>query len=346
MGLPPVSQTWTYSLNNSYAYVSVIGATGALMFLAAGSGGFLPSTMGYTVKGSSNGTTGAMDGTNRITSASTWGTRANSSASPVSWIVLTDGAGVDWCFAFNSASDDIVRLSHSPGGNYVAAATPTNQPTATDECFDAASGTWVNATTSANRVFQLFGSSDKKMFRFATYRSSALASWIKGEKFTSALVSPATLSLAVGGGTVGAVKSYYNATTFTTAVTVVYSATAVGDLCRVHANGADGNAQATLGGEVPGGAVGNLSGTFGGFSAEAPALQGGSGELLFQAQMGSKTAGADGKLGTVFDQWYALTNSNTVPVLGDTFGSLQFFAVSTGGGIIVPWDGATSPQVA
>jgi hypothetical protein len=347
MGLPPVSQTWTFSLNNVYTFASVLGATETLMFEFIGVGGFLPSTMGYTVKGSSNGTTGAMDGTNRITSASQWATNANSSTSPISWIVLTDGAGIDWCFSFNSASTDIVRLAHSPGGNYAAAATPTNQPTATDECFDAASGSWVNATASANRVFQFWGSSDKKMFRFAVYRSSALVSFIKGEKFTNALVSPATLSLAVGGGTVGAIKSFYNGSTYITVVGESYAAASSGDVCRTHSNGGDGNVQATIGGEASGGNVGQLGGgSFGSYNSETPTLQGSSGELMYPTQMGSKTSNFDGKLGTTYDQWYVITNANTTPILGDTYGSLQFLAVSTGGGIIVPWDGATTPQVA
>lgn len=320
---------------------------GAFMFAFVGVGGFLPSTMGYTVKGSSNGTTGAMDGTNRITAASAWATQANGASSAISWIVLTDGAGVDWCFSYNSASVDICRLAHSQGGNYVVAGTATFQPTATDEVFDVASGTWINATASAQRVGQFWGSSDKKMFRFAIFRSSVLASYMKGEKFTSGLISPSTFSLAVGGGTVGAIKSYYNGTSFQSTSNTSYSATAYSDLTRAHAAGLDITVQAGNGSETPGGGVGaTASGNFGGFNAELPALQGGTGELMFPSQMGCIAPNADGKLGSVIDQWCAITNASNIPVLGDTYGSLQFFAVSTGGGIIVPWNGSTTPQVA
>ena len=349
VGLPPVSQTWTFSLNNVYTFTSVIGATGDLMFLFAGVGGFLPSTMGYTVKGSCDGTTGAMDGVNRITSAAQWGTRSNGAGGAQSWIVLTDGAGIDWCFSFNSSSDDIVRLAHSQGGNYVAAGTPSQQPTAIDECFDAASGTWVNSTASANRVFQFWGGSDKKIFRLAVYRSSVLAAYIKGEKFTSGILAPTTFSEAVGGGTVAAIKSYYNGTTLTGgsgSTFVQYAVANAGDACRAHVFGIDANVLATVGGLVPGGHSGPLpSGNFGPFAVEQPALQGGTGELMFPHQIGSTTGNVDGKLGSLFDSWFAITNSSSVPALGDTFGTLQFFVVGSGGHI-VPWDGATTPQVA
>ena len=344
MSLPTVTQTWTFSVNNSYTYVSVIGATGAVMFSLKN---FLKTTMGYTVKGSCDGTTGAMDGVDRITSAASWGTRVSGATSPISWIVITDGAGVDWCFAFNSASDDIVRLSHSTGGNYVAAVTPSNQPTAVDECFDAASGSWVSSGASLNRVWHMWGSSDKKMWRLVVCRNSALVSYIAGEKFTPAIISPATFTLANGGGTIGAIKSFYDGGLVYVQVNTSYNSVQSSDLCRVHFNGADNNTKATIGGEFPGGSVGNLgSSSSTNFSAEKPALQGGTGELLFPATLGS----SDGKLGSKIDYWFTFTNSSTtVPGIGDTYsataGTLLRF-VSFGAHIILPWDGVSTPLIA
>jgi len=335
MSLPTVTQTWTYSFNNRYVFPSggtLTTTMGALMFSLVGVGGFLPSTMGYTVKGSSNGTTAGMDNTNRITSASAWGTNANSSSSPISWIVLTDGAGVDWLFAYDSASADIVRLSHSQGGNYVAASTPTNLPTATDECFDAASGTWIGATASADRVWHMWGSSDKKMFRFATCRQGVMTSLIVGEKFTSAIVAPATFSLAIGSGTVAAIKGYMDPSTINTWMGA-YSATADGALCRVHAGGLDSNCKTIYGGE-------SFNGWATYFNAERPALQGGLGDLIFPVQYYSSVANTDGKLGSAVDLWYVLTNLGSVPALTDVFGSLQFVSLA-GGGPLLPIDGST-----
>lgn len=303
------------------------------MFSLIGVGGFLPSTMGYTVKGSSNGSTAAMDGTNRITAASNWGTNANSSSAAISWIVLTDGAGIDWCFAYNSASADIVRLSHSPGGNYTTAGTATFQPTATDEIFDAASGTWVQTGTSLDRVWHMWGSSDKKMFRAAVYRNGTLG-YIAGEKFTSAIVSPATLTLASGGGVNGALKIYINAQTLNSWISGYVAAT-TGGLTRAHSYGADNNIKTQAGGESAA-AVANF------FGFERPGLQGGLGDLIFPVQWYCLTGGSDGKLGSAVDMWYVYTNSNSVPNTGDVFGSNQFMSLG-GGGPLLPLDGATTP---
>ncbi len=340
MGLPTVTQTWTYSFNNRYAFPSGGSALTTMenfMFSFIGVGGFLPGTMGYTVKGSCDGTTGAMDGVNRITAANKWATRVNGSSSPISWIVLTDGAGIDWCFSYNSASDDIVRLAYSAGGNYVAAGTPSNQPTATDEAFDSASGTWTGSTASLDRVWHFWGSSDKKMFRTAIYRQGSLLSYICGEKFTSALVSPATFSQAVGGGTVGAHKGYWQGGGLFSFITS-YSATTDGTLSRVHAAGQDINVKAFAGGEI---AYLNASGTM---NAEKPQLQGGTGELIFPMQLYCTQANSDGKLGGVIDCWYAFTNSTSTPSIGDTFGNLQFFVVASAIPIL-PLDGVTTPVI-
>lgn len=339
MSLPTVTQTWSYSFNNRFTYGSsstITNLMGAFMFSLIGVGGFLPSTMGYTVKGSSNGSTGAMDGTNRITSAAAWATSANSSSAAIAWIVLTDGAGVDWCFSYNTASTDICRLSHSQGGNYIAAATATFQPTATDECFDAASGTWVNSTTSDDRVWHFWGGSDKKMWRSTVYRQGVLAGMLSAEKFTSALTSPATFTEAVGSGTVGAVKGYITTGT-RSGWMALYGASSPGALGRVHANGADVNAQGFMGGELPAAAA-NV------WNQERPALQGALGDTIFPTQLYAQTANADGKFGSLIDHWYVVTNSTAVPAAGDVFGSLQFFCV-TGGGPLLPSDGATTVLV-
>lgn len=342
MGLPTITQTWTHSINNRLTpFVSLLATTGAVLFSLIGTTGFLTSTMGYTCKGSCDGTTGAMDGVNRISAVNKWAVRNNGAAGAQSWIVLTDGAGIDWCFSFNSANDDVVRLAHSVGGNYVAAGTPAQQPTATDECFDAASGSWINATTSLDRVWNMHATTDKKMWRLAVMRNGALAAFIAGEKFISSLIAPATLVLTSGGGTQPAIKSYYNGANLSTQLNASYSSIASSDLARCKSGGADSNVKASLGGEMPGGGVGAIAGTATQYNAEKPALQGGTGELLFPAQLGSITASVDGKLGSKIDHWYAITASGQIPALVDTFGTLQLIAYWPG--IIIPMDGVTTP---
>jgi hypothetical protein len=339
MSLPTVTQTWTYSFNNRYVYTgssTLITTMGALLFSWVGVGGFLTTTMGYTVKGSCDGTTGAMDGVNRITAANKWATRATIAGAAQSWIVLTDGAGIDWLFTYQSVADDVSRLSHSQGGVYIAAGTPAQQPTATDECFDTQSGSWINGNISADRVWHFWGSSDKKMFRMAIYRTGVLASFIKGEKFTGALVAPATFTLAVGGGTVAALKSFYSGSSVSSNNMVGYVANAAGDVCRLHTS-VDANCKAGNGGEL----IGGMAGLSALMNNERPLLQGGVGILLFPTQTGSIQASTDGKLGSLFDQWYSISNSATTPAVGDVFGNLQFYTVTPG--IILPLDGVTTP---
>jgi hypothetical protein len=340
MSIPSITQTWTISPNNRYTFGSVLGAMSNFILSLKN---FLKTTMGYTVKGSSDGSSAAMDGTDRWSTATNAQTRNNGAAGAMSWFVLTDAAGVDWCFSFNSASDDIYRLAHSTGGNYVAAATATQQPTATDECFDAASGTWVNATASLDRIWHMWGSSDKKMWRAVTARTNTAVSYIAGEKFTSSIISPATFTLTTGGGTVGAVKSYYNNngvagtgfahnTVISWSVNNVYSATLRSDLARVHTD-SDRNVLGYMSGEAPFGVSNNT------FSADKPWLQGTMGQLIFPISMYSRTANVDGKLGNKIDVWYSITSAAGTPGLGDYFGNYQLLAL--GSGIILPWDGTT-----
>jgi hypothetical protein len=358
MGYPTVTKTWLMSFNNRYVWNSStstnVAQMGAFMFSLAGVGGFLPSTAGYTVKGSCNGTTGAMDGVNRITSPSAWATRTSFPGAAMSWIVLTDGSGVDWLFAYESGSDSTVRLSHSTGGNYAAAATPTNQPTATDECFNAASGNWliVSAlTTRADQVWHLWASSDKKLFRIVTCSETGVASdstqfgaYIAGETFTSSLISPATFTLNTGGGTVAAAKSYYLATDgatghlyqFTSFFNSPYAAVTNGDLVRVNPAGTDGNSLATIGGETPGGSAQSANGAW---SVDYPALQGRQGYTIFPATIGAANVGFDGKLGNKIDHWYVLSSTNA-PTFLTMLGSMQFWAIFPG--CVLVGDGATA----
>ncbi len=361
MGLPTVTKTWTTSFNNRYTWLTSstnLLEMGAFAYSLFGTGGFLTSTMGYTVKGSSNGTTAAMDGVNRITSTTSWGTRANSSISPICWIVLTDGAGVNWCFSYNSSSDGTLRLAHSTGGNYALASTSTWQPTATDECFDSATNDWLitgSIGTRGDQVWHLWASSDKKMFRIVTTSFTNIAvtgfgygAYIAGETFTSALQSPATTTLATGGGTVAAVKSYYQGAngsggrtfTFTSNLNVGYTVLNAADLSRVNNGSGDGNAQVTIGGEIPGAGRGCLAGGGGGtWSADKPALQGNTGYTWFPATMGGRTASFDGMLGSKIDNWYVLAGGNSGPPFLTMFGQAKFWAIYPG--CVLVGDGST-----
>ncbi len=329
MGLPTITQTWTISFNNRFVFLTTSVVKDVMAAYMVSLKNFLKTTMGFTVKGSSDGTTGGMDGVDRITSVSAWQVRsALNTSAPCSWIVLTDGAGIDWLWAYYSSSDDACVLAHSQGGQYLAQSTATWIPQATDQCFDAASGTWVNSSLSLDRVWTHWATSDKKMWRSSVYRGGGLVALFRGEKFVSSLVSPATFTEAVGGGTVGAVKCYTTGWSYNNS----YSVTSIGSLCRVHCAGQDINCTATEGAEAPGG--GNSATNYGFLY---PALQGGTGVIMVPMTLGSITGSVDGKLGNVIDLWLCLTN--TTLTLGDSFGNLQF-TVPTGNWVF-PGDGAT-----
>ena len=182
------------------------------------------------------------------------------------------------------------------------------------------------------------------MWRLIVCRSNALVSFIAGEKFTPAIISPTTFALATGGGTVGAIKSFYTGTTLATQIGAIYAAGTASDLCRLHAVGSDINVKATWGGEYPGGSVGAVGGASGLYPTEKPPLQGGTGELIFPVTLGSIQANSDGKLGNKIDHWFAVCNNNSTPGLCDVLGTLQFVTFEPG--IILPWDGVTVPVAA
>ncbi len=337
MGYPVVTQTWTISSNNRYTpFVSLLTA---MQTYALGLKNFLKTTMLYTVKGSCSAGTGAMDGVDRWTLISDVTPRNNGSAGSQAWFVLTDGNGVDICLSFNAASDDIFRLAHSPGGNYVAAATANQQPTATDECFNSATSSWIGATASGDRIWHFWGSSDKKMFRAAIYRAQVVSSILGVEKINSDLISPATWSLAVGGGTASVYKFWHNTTGYSLSnVNGAYSATLSAADVRVHEN-ADINI--ACGGDLESVYIGRPDTAS--VTTDEPELQGTKGNLIIPHAISTSTATAQGKVGRKYDWWFAMGANTGVPVPGAVYGGNAFIAIDNC--VLWPWDSSTIPQV-
>ncbi len=138
MALPTPEKTWAIDPCNLVAYSSqtqVLGDT----FLAIKNS--LLTMSGVTVKGSSNGTAGGMDGVDRWVTSADVQTRGSSSTTPMSWIVLdlANMGGAELLIAHTSAVGR-VAINLSPGGLYAAAGTATHKPTATDEMTTAVSG--------------------------------------------------------------------------------------------------------------------------------------------------------------------------------------------------------------
>ena len=168
MTYPVHSRTWDISTTRSL-YVSLLATMGDGMYA------LLTKLLaqGYVLKWTSNGTTGpsgAGDTTNRITSAANFQTRAAAAAAAQSYFVVTDANNVQVLVTYQGATDDIARVSFSPTAAFALAGTPTHQPTATDERVVVSTVTLIVATTSADRLFHIWVSSDAKAFRVAVAR--------------------------------------------------------------------------------------------------------------------------------------------------------------------------------
>lgn len=328
MGIPAISQSWIISPNNHYVFASVQGALQAVAFSVKG---FLKTTMGLTVKGSCTAGTGAMDGVDRWASASDVTPRNNGATGSQAWFVFTDGAGIDICMSYNATSDDNFRLAHSSGGLYVAAGTANQQPTATDECVVApASNSWTGTSVSGDRVWHLWGCSDKKSWRAVTGRLSAFQAMFGTERVISSVYNPVSFT-----GFSPVVLVYMGSN-----LTGTTSSTSTGSPgsreARVHVNGIDANVALGGCGE---GFFGQLVGTI--FSVERTELQGGVGELMYPVGCAASASLAAGKLANHLDWWF--TYSNSIAAFGDVFGNLQLLVI--GEGIVLPWDGTTLPVI-
>lgn len=324
MTLPVPAKTWTISPNNRISFVSLLDTNQHYLF---GIKAFL-KTNGYAVKGSASAGTGAMDAVDRWTTFADVTPRGANTVTSQAWQVLTDGNGCDILLAFQGSSDHQGRIAFSPGGLYVAAGTPNQQPTATDEVeVIAASTSLVDATATADRVWHGWVSTDKKACRFAIARQSVFVAVFWGvEALVSTVVTsdklmgvPVTFSPAVWGFQyTPSQMSFSNFLTTNNGrarvivASVAFNATLLGGV-------EEFNSSATQWGNVK------------------TELQGAIGYPLYPLSIGSNLSGAQGKLGNLVDWWAGRTSSVTD---GDTY-ALQL--ISTSGGIAWPWDSSTQP---
>lgn len=318
MTTPITVKTWNISPCNRIPFVSLLGTMGAYLL---GVKNWLVSH-GYTVKGSCNGTTGAMDAVDRWVTAADVATRATIAGAAQSWIVLTDANGANTLFAYQGASDDVARISFSPLGDFVAAGTPAQQPTAVGERVIASGLSLITNTASGDRLWSGWVTSDSKMFRMAIARAGVWAGRHVGvELFTSIAVSPMTLSPAVWGFVIDPAAS------------TVGNGTTVG-VTRPIVSGSGVAADMKFGIET----FGNSSTLF---TTVKPEAQGATGYPAFPLSIGSSTTGARGKFGDLIDAWQGRTTGASD---GDTYVSATFIAMggyNGSGSGMWPWDGST-----
>jgi hypothetical protein len=264
-----------------------------------------------------------MDLTDRWLTFSNVTTRGASAAAPQSWIVLRDGNGVDILLAYQGATDDVCRISFSPTQLFVAAGTPTHQPTATDEQVVKATTSAVNPTTFMDRIWFGWRSSDNKACRFAVARNNVWAGFAWGvEDFTHALVAPAVISPAVWGFGLNPLTNY--------SLTI----TQMG-VSRVVISGTPFSCVVILGIEI-----------FANNPTIASTLKTDlqSAYMIHPMSIASSTTNARGKLGNLIDHWTGRSDAEH----GTTYGLLQFLSVGSyvgtvGSSGLWPWDGVTTP---
>jgi len=361
MTFPQLSKNWTISPNVRQVYTSLLGVGGWYAY----ENKTRMLAVGWTVKFSCDGTTGPTNGadtTDRITSAATFATRATVAAAAQAFYVLQNADGVQIMFTYQGASDDIMRISYSPGGLFTIASPSTNQPTATDEIIVSAATTIIDPTTSLDRVMSIFCSDNTTAWRCVLFRNSSLISCLSVDKITR--IAPASTfpvpyigskftdlsrSLAVGAagltpthwcGSLTAVginaSRGYFASVFTSAVTRV---------CRMFGIGALGQTtNAYNSGAQTSGAMTSV-GTF-------VASMGGIGALCWPIILwGEGSANLDGPWCSLVDWTQMMTTSLTSPATGNFVPGLDFpdapadpsrtnWFVALGAGAVWPWKNA------
>lgn len=329
MSLPAVAKTWFISPCNRITFVSLNDTMSKFLF---GIVTYLISK-GWVVKGSCDGTTGAMDGVNRWSSAANATTKGANTTSANSWIVLTDAFGYDILISFVGATDDIARISVSFAGDYVAAGTPNQTPTSTTNEQVIVSGTsLINATGSQDRLWSCWASSDAKSFRIAVARGGVWTGVLWGvEEFTQNSYHASVSSMSNSfGWAFGTTSAFLAASNFT-----AYGQNQRGGYVRAVVSSTIRLCSCSFTTECVGGNGQNAASDVG--QNLAPELQGGTDYPMKRVGIYSITASARGKVGNVVDWWVGRSGVGIVD--GDTYGSLQFVNMTE---TVWVWDSTTA----
>jgi len=367
MTFPQLQKNWTVSPNVRQAFTTLVGVSGWYAY----ENKTRMLAVGWTVKFTSNGTTGpsgAGDTTDRITSAATFATRATIAGAAQSWYVLQNADGTQMLFAYQGASDDIMRISYSPGALFTLDGTTRFQPTATDEIIISAATTVIDPTASLDRVMSIFCANDTTAWRCAVFRNSVLISGLSYDKVTRVAPSLTLPVPYVFGNFIRMSRELLNdATNVATPVYPEMGALAIGAasfrgwggrvftaavsrVCRmygasVYASGDGAMNSSTL---ANGGIVASFASTF-------CASMGGTGALCWPIILwGEKTVQLDGPWASVIDWSQMVTTVNTSPSVGVFVPGLDVgdnpisdpartnWFVALGAGAVWPWKNAAA----
>lgn len=337
MPLPTKLVAWNFQLQTLIPFTSLVQVAREVMFTVKQR----LVAQGWVVKGSSDGVTGAMDAVDRWVAATDAGTRFNGAAGVQSWIVLTDANGYDILFAYNSATDDVYKVAVSFTGNYVAAGTPTHQPTSTTEqllntFYTTTPGTIIGSSASGQRIVSVWTRPDSKGFRVAIANLGAYRS-VWGVDFHAAV--------AYGAGVTVSHSAFYINTP--SGLTVANSmaahntvSNAVGLQFRTIARRLDANValEASRLLECMGPTAQNPP-TYTEGNDFAGELQGGTEYKMRRIGLQSVTASHRGKICNLLDWWSGRTTGS---MDGDTYGNREFVTIGGAVGLVWPWDGTPS----
>jgi hypothetical protein len=345
-----LTKAWSISPNVRNVYVSLPDMAGWWIYE---NHAYLKSKA-WVVVGTSDGLTAAFDGpgTDRLASKANAQVRGASAAAPQSWSLLENADGVQLLIAYQGASDDIIRISFSPGGIFVVAGTATHQPTATDEVIVSAANSVINATASLDRVMTIWASDDTKHWSNITFRGGTILGSFGVERINdltgTSVFSPPYVgyrhtamarSSGPGSGPAGGIVN-----------TAIGVAGFVGTAARVITSGVPRLVRVGGGEILVAGAANITMAVNSTFIADKPALLGGLGSSVLPVYWsGERVANFDGFIGYPIDWWQVYTSSVSVPAVadalpgydpGDTPGVTPVrsnWLISLGSAMVRPW---------
>lgn len=333
MSLPVVSKTWNISACNRISFTSLNDTMSKFLF---GIATYLISK-GWTVKGSCNGTTGAMDGVNRWSSAANVTTRGSNTTTANSWIVLVDAFGYNICFSYVGGADDVARISVSFAGDFVAAGTPNQTPTSSgsNEQVILSGVSLIQNATSQDRIWSCWASSDSKSFRVAVARNGVWTGFVWGVEEYSQNSFDVSVTFISNSWAFAFITAPISFAGLNAANCTAFQGNARGGYIRAVVSSVTQLCSVALTTESFGGSTVNATPER--QQDIAPELQGGTNYTLKRVGLWSITTGARGKTGNVIDWWIGRVGSGIAD--GDTYGSLQFINLAE---TVWVWDGTTT----
>lgn len=315
-----LQKDWSINPNVRNAYVSLADMSGWYIY----QNHTWLITHGWTVKFSCDGTTGpanVSDTTDWLLSKQDADTRGVNAAAAQSYSVLQSSDGVQLMFTFQGATDDVIRISYSPGGLFtvVGGGSPI-QPTATDEVIFCQGNSVVNAGTSLDRVMTIWAADDGTAWSNVLFRNNATQTMLGFEKINSAC-APGVFTQPYLAYRYTAFDRSNNpggaGPVYDVSSTAAGAAAWTGGMARVFTLGAARSTRigaGTLALAYLEGQNFQINQTF---LSNSPALQNGSMPLLPLFLSGEKTSALDGFLGTPIDWWVGYSGSTSIPAFND-----------------------------